>query len=69
MNTLKAAMGGDPDARLAIFEEPLRAHIATVLEENGTWQMAMFEKLQDNDGVNENNRSNHLVFLFSLYKM
>ena len=57
MNALKAAIGGDADARLAIFEEPLRSQIATVLDENTTWQMSMFDKLTDKADQNENNRS------------
>ena len=57
MNLLKRAMGGDGEAQQAIFEEPLRGQIATVLDENNTWQMAMLEKLKRHDDFTENNRS------------
>ena len=56
-NLLKRALGGNGEAQQAIFEEPLQGQIATVLDENSTWQMAMFEKLKRHDDFTENNRT------------
>jgi hypothetical protein len=55
MDMLKAAVSGDPGARQAIFEEPLRSQLSTMLEENSVWQMAMFDKLKRHNDFNENN--------------
>jgi hypothetical protein len=56
MDSLKAALAGDTACQKAVFEEPLKSQLRTILEENGHWQTAMYDKLTDLDG-NENNRS------------
>ena len=45
VESLKKAVGGDPEAQLAIFQDPLRSQAALVLEENTVWQASMLERL------------------------
>ena len=45
MESLKKAFGGDPEAQLAIFQDPLRSQAALVLEEDTVWQASMLERL------------------------
>ncbi|HIE83200.1 MAG TPA: hypothetical protein EYQ00_04805 [Dehalococcoidia bacterium] len=62
MDSLKAALAGDTACQKAVFEEPLKSQLRTILEENGHWQTTMYDKLTDMD-ANENNRSSSKFWL------
>ena len=56
VESLKKAVGGDPEAQLAVFEDPLRSKTALVLEENIAWQACMLERLDFTEGNNRAKR-------------
>ena len=56
MEGLKSALAGDIACQKAVFEEPLKSQLRTILAENCEWQTALYDKLADMD-ANENTPS------------